>query len=343
MTALLKYQRLECRGLWRAGTEAQRREVVVVLGDASLMLSDPRSGVALSHWSLPAVARRNPGESPALYAPDTGGDETVEIDDADMIEALETVRKAVQSGRRGPTRLRGLALAGLVLAGLLVTLFWLPDALIRHAATVMPPAQRLDLGRAVVADLQAAGIAVPCRGALGQRALGRLNDRLAPALTGARPTVMAGPPGMGAHALPGGIVVLGEGLLNDPASAESVAGFLLAAGLGASLEDPLLPMLRHAGALATARMLTGGALPSGALDGYGATLVARESTLPPADALLALFAQVEVSSVPLAYAIDPSGEATLPLIEGDPVRGTAAPRPVLSDTDWIALQGICEG
>jgi len=343
MTALLKYQRLECPGLWRAAPEAQRREVVVVLGDASLMLSDPRSGVALSHWSLPAVERRNPGATPALFAPDTGADETVEIEDPDMVEALETVRRAVMAGRKGPTRLRGLVVAGLLAAGLLATVLWLPDALIRHAATVMPPAQRLDLGRAVLADLQGSGLAVPCRGALGQRSLGRLNDRLAAAVPGSRPMVMAGPRALGAHALPGGIVLIGTELLDDPASAESVAGYVLARSLGAALDDPLLAMLRHAGALATARLLTGGALPGGALDGFGAQMLSQGPELPPADALLALFALAEVPSTPLAYALDPSGEATLPLIEGDPMRAAPAPRPVLSDTDWIALQGICEG
>ena len=29
MTALTKYQKLECRGLWRDSPEAQRRDVVV--------------------------------------------------------------------------------------------------------------------------------------------------------------------------------------------------------------------------------------------------------------------------------------------------------------------------
>mgnify|MGYP006205154343 CR=1 FL=1 len=67
-TALKKYQKLESSGLWREAPELQRREVVVAFGEASLTLSDPRTEAALSHWSLPAVERINPGELPALYA-----------------------------------------------------------------------------------------------------------------------------------------------------------------------------------------------------------------------------------------------------------------------------------
>ena len=63
MTALTKYQRLECVGLWRLTASAQLREVVVGLRDTTLVLADPRTEMALSHWSLPSVERVNPGEA----------------------------------------------------------------------------------------------------------------------------------------------------------------------------------------------------------------------------------------------------------------------------------------
>ena len=78
MTALKKYQRLESPGLWRDTPEAQRREVVVAFREATLVLSDPRTELALSHWSLPAILRLNAGSLPALYAPGPDGDETLE-------------------------------------------------------------------------------------------------------------------------------------------------------------------------------------------------------------------------------------------------------------------------
>ena len=66
MTALEKYARLEGSGVWRAGPDEQRRDVVVSLGDSSLIIADTKSGQALSHWSLPAVVRMNKGTRPAV-------------------------------------------------------------------------------------------------------------------------------------------------------------------------------------------------------------------------------------------------------------------------------------
>ena len=95
MTALHEYQRLEARGLWRESAEAQRREVVVSLGDATLILTDA-SDRPLAHWSLAAVERLNPGETPALYSPDGLEDEVLELpeDETEMVSAIERVRRA---------------------------------------------------------------------------------------------------------------------------------------------------------------------------------------------------------------------------------------------------------
>ncbi|MBD3765743.1 MAG: hypothetical protein IE927_13730, partial [Rhodobacterales bacterium] len=166
MTALKKYQKLESPGLWRDTPEAQRREVVVAFGEASLILTDPRSGTALAHWSLPAVVRLNPGIAPALYAPGAEATETLEIDDPTMSGAIETVRSVIEAARPHPGRLRGrLGLAGAaVLAALAV--FWLPGALIRSTAAILPPAARAEIGRMALADvMRIAG--TPCSGAAG--------------------------------------------------------------------------------------------------------------------------------------------------------------------------------
>ncbi|MDZ4136926.1 MAG: hypothetical protein U1D06_15250, partial [Paracoccaceae bacterium] len=153
MTALKKYQRLESSGLWRDGIAAQRREVIVNLGDTSLVLSDPKSEGVLVHWSLPAVARLNPGDLPARYAPGPDSTESLELDDADMIGALETVHAALEAARPHPGRLRNVIVAAVAvgLAGLGV--FWLPGALVAHTASVLPPATRIEVGRLALADI----------------------------------------------------------------------------------------------------------------------------------------------------------------------------------------------
>ena len=109
MTALSEYARLETTGLWRETPDSQRREVVVSLGDATLVISTMTDS-ALSHWSLPAVHRLNPGKRPALYAPDAEADELLEISEPQMIEAIETLRRAIDRTRPKPGRLRWLGM-----------------------------------------------------------------------------------------------------------------------------------------------------------------------------------------------------------------------------------------
>jgi hypothetical protein len=49
-----------------------------------------------------------------------------------------------------------------------------------------------------------------------------------------------------------------------------------------------------------------------------------------------------VRSTPYAYALDITGETTLPLIEGDPMADRAT-APLLPDSTWLRLQNICGG
>ncbi|MEC7963138.1 MAG: hypothetical protein VX201_07695, partial [Pseudomonadota bacterium] len=89
-TALRKYQRLEATALWRPTPEEQRREVIVSIGDATLVITDMQDR-ALTHWSLPALQRANPGSWPALYHPDGDSGETLELAEGEeeMVAAIE--------------------------------------------------------------------------------------------------------------------------------------------------------------------------------------------------------------------------------------------------------------
>jgi hypothetical protein len=75
---------------------------------------------------------------------------------------------------------------------------------------------------------------------------------------------------------------------------------------------------------------------------YAETLMQAQKPLPPFDALIKAFDQAELRRSAFAYAKDVTGESTLPLIEADPRRQSGS-RQVLSDSDWIRLQGICGG
>ena len=339
MTALSKYQRLECDGLWRPASDAQRRDVVVAFGDASLILSDIRSGRPLAHWSLPAVTRRNPGGSPALFTPDADASETLEIEDGDMIAALETVARAVRQGRTVKGRRRPVLVVAVLLVALLSVALWLPRALVAHADRTLPAAARAQIGALMLADLAQSGHPV-CGAPLGLRALGRLQERLgAP-----RIVVLDGADLPPALALPDGSVALGRPMVEAHDSPDIAAGHVLAtlAALDAG-EAPLAAALRHAGPWATFKLLTTGELEARDLRGHGAARLAqirasgpRGGTRP--DALLRRFDAAGVPVAPWAQATDradaadlhASAEATPPL------------RPILSDGDWVALQDICQ-
>ncbi|SEN61262.1 hypothetical protein SAMN04488103_10678 [Gemmobacter aquatilis] len=336
-TALKKYQKLESSGLWREAPELQRREVVVAFGEASLTLSDPRTETALSHWSLPAVERINPGELPALYAPGRQALETLELEDPTMIAALETVRSAVASERPKPGRLRGQLLLGGTLLVVLLAAAFLPGALIEHTATMVPAAMRQNIGQVALNDLSRV-TGAPCADPSGQAAL----DRLAIRLFGEDPPQLRVLPDGAALAmhLPGRIITLNRSLIEQENGPEVASGFALAEAARAAASDPLVPLLRHAGLRATFTLLTTGQLDPAAIEGYGAELLLQRPLTLAAEPLLDQFEAAGVPATPYARALDPTGEATLALIEADPfAKGT--PGPILADGDWISLQAIC--
>ena len=69
-------------------------------------------------------------------------------------------------------------------------------------------------------------------------------------------------------------------------------------------------------------------------------MLAAPAPALPAPVLIRRFAEAGVPTTPYAYALDVTGETTLPLIEADPV-AAGQEKPLLSDGDWVALQGIC--
>ena len=339
MTALSEYQRLECPGLWRETPEAQRREVIVTFGDATIILRESPSERALSHWSLPAVIRTNPGRMPAVFAPAADSSEELEIEDETMIAAITKVHAIIAARRPHPGRLRGalvMTVAGAMLAG---ALLWLPGALIAHAARVLPATTRAEVGRAILTDLQRL-TGSPCAAPDGTVALQTLSDRI----LGGTGRIVVLPEGLqGALHVPGNYIALGRPLIENHDTPEVGAGFVLAERLRAEAADPLPPALRYAGLRTVFHILTTGEVSVAAFHGYGeALLKATPATLAP-EIVVERFGEAGVGTSAYAYALDPSGESTLPLIEADPFAHEPPPQPLLSDTDWVALQGICSG
>ena len=340
MTALKKYQRLECSGLWRETPQDQRREVLVRFGEATLILSDPKSGEAISHWSLPAVERINKGEEPPVFAPGAEASESLELTDPDMIAALDTVRAAVKAAIARPGRLRGLILGGMVAGLVALGFIWLPGALVNHTASVVPPAQRAEIGQRVLDDLiRVTG--APCDNQLGLQALAALSERVfGPVDT---PILYVLPEGVDrAMHLPGDVIILPRRMIEDANGPEAAAGAALVERLQARAADPIIPLLQHAGLRATFQLLTTADLPDSALLGYGETALRAAPPDLPDDLLIAAFTAAQVPASPYAVAVDPDGTVFGGLVEGDPYKGLA-PSPLIPDESWVALQGICGG
>lgn len=335
MTALTKYARLEASGLWRAKPQDQRREVVVSVGDATLIISDTRDQ-AITHWSLAAIERAGNDAGPAIFHPDGDPGETLEIaaSEAQMIEAIDTLRRAVERSRPKPGRLRWLGMSLSVGAVVAVGVFWVPGALVSHALIVVPQVKRAEIGTALLERIERM-TGPACSDSAGVQALRKLRARL-----GTGPiSLMPGTVGTSLH-LPGGRILLDRALVEDFEEPDVAAGYAIAEHTAAQAADPLGDLLKSSGTWASFQLLTTGSLESETLDRYAEKLL-TQTRLPPSDAaLIAAFAQAELRSTPYAHARDITGESVLSLIEADPMKA-ATPRMLLSDADWIRLQGIC--
>jgi len=337
MTALTEYDRLEASGLWRQTADDQRREVIVSIGEATLTISDLRDR-ALTHWSLAALERINPGERPAIYSPDGDPGETLEIseNETQMIDAIEKLRRAIERSRPHPGRLRLIGFAAAIAAVLSLIVFWLPGALMRHAVGVVPEIKRQEIGRALLGRIErVAGQA--CHSSDSDQVIANLARR-----TGVRQVIVLRAGVADIRHLPGSIFLLNKALIEDHEDPAVVAGFIVTEQVRAALSDPLAELLAYGGPTASFRLLTTGEVTQKTLDRYAEHVLVAPRRKLPDDAALLAFAATEIPSTPYAYASDITGESVLGLIEADPMSGRNI-KPVLADREWVLLQSICGG
>ncbi|MEM9523890.1 MAG: hypothetical protein AAF982_07825 [Pseudomonadota bacterium] len=330
------YQRLESMGLWHAAPGAPRRDVLVSFGKATLIVSD-HDETALTHWSLAAVRRLNPGEHPALYSPGDEAFETLVIDDPLMIDAIEQVRRAIRRRRPRSNRLGLFFIFSFVLTITLFAAFILPDAVLRHTLSVVPAVKRASIGQELLTHVERHAGRV-CDNPYGQAALAKLQLRL-DLERSSRLLVMPGPM-REALTLPGRFVLLNRSLVEDFEGADAMAGYVLFEIAAADASDPLERMLGNLGLISTLRLLTTGRVSDRDLAEYAKTVLSAARSKVNDAELLRAFETAKVSSGPYARSLNvPEGE-TLGLIGGDPYRDTPTPV-LLPDADWVALQSVC--
>lgn len=336
MTALNEYDRLEATGLWRASADAQRQNVYVFVGHSSLVIAD-NAEAPLSHWSLPAIERLNPGQRPALFAPLPDADETLEIDDPTMIEAIERVRHAVRAGEPRPGRLRLAISALLIICVLGLAVFWLPGAVTQHAAGVIPDAQRERLGEQIFTQAQRL-TGPPCTAPMSNRDLDVLARAVLPEDP---PKLMVVRDGIdGALEIPGRRVILDARLLEDFETADVTAGHLLAVEAARADKDPVTRFLDAIGTWQTLKLLTTGQVADETVSAYATEILRSPPSPANIDTLLTGFGAAGLSTRPYALALKLKGQPYEALLEGDPNADQPTPM-MLSDNAWVRLQSIC--
>ncbi|WP_380057282.1 hypothetical protein ACFE33_04105 [Falsihalocynthiibacter sp. SS001] len=335
MTALSEYERLETTGLWREAPDEHKREVIVSFGKATLVLRD-KAERALTHWSLPAIHRMNPGQRPALYCPDAEGNETLELDDDFAIDAIERVLKTIDKRRSQPGRLRTI-ITLTVLAGFAALIFlWLPNAMVDYATRITPPAQRAVIGESLFQQIRRVS-GNPCTQPSASNALSKISSRL----DAGRNKLIVIRSGVETSAnLPGGQIILNRRLVEDFEDPNAVAGYVLAELERASATDPLRALIAEMRFSSRIRFLTSGQISTPALTRYAEKLMAAPLAPVDTEKLLQRYAKANIPSSPYAYAVDITGETTLGLIEADPLAGKESSA-IVSDSEWIALQDIC--
>ena len=335
MTALKQYQRIEAIGLWRLTPDRQRREVVVSIGEATLTISDFNDR-ALTHWSLAALERQNPGTFPAVFNPDGDPGETLELAETEttMIEAIDRLQRAIDRARPHPGRLRWLSVASVVLIVIALLLLWLPDALRRHVVSVVPEVKQQEIGDTILRRIERVS-GKACSSPEVQESLDRLAQR-----TGVRRIVILPAGLIGSLSVPGETVLLNRALVEDYEDPVVAAGYVIAARARAAQQNPLDELLDRTGSAAAFHLLTTGELTPDIVDSYTEEILSEPRSDISDEDLLAVFAQAALPSTPYAYARDITGETVLGLIEADPMAGRTLEQ-VLPDRDWVRLQNIC--
>lgn len=336
MTALDRYVRLESEALWLAEPDGQRRDVTLSFGDATLVIADG-NGRPLTHWSLPALTRLNPGETPALYAPDEDASEILEIADGTMIEAIEEVRRALAKARPHPGKLRFWLTGGVIVVTLALAIFWLPGALTRQTLAVVPAAKRVEIGAEMLGYMQEVTGPI-CQSAQTNAATAALSDRLFGSAASVQIVVVPSL-SQGALTLPGDLILLDQDVLqlsDDPAVA---AGFILASQAAVVDNDPLERLLHQEGLGTTFRLLTTGEIPSDILRSNAMSLIQSAAPSPDPDILRRALADAEIPQAPYLAAAD-ARTGNMPELGADPLIGRSVPL-ILPDSAWVSLQNIC--
>ncbi len=248
MTALEKYIRLEAVGQWRENPDQSPREVIVSFGNQTLVLSNFKEN-PLSHWALAATRRVSLDGSKALYSPDTEGFETLEIDDADMVEAIAQVSRLTVAP---VVRKRKLPAFLVFLAVVAAAIYFVPT-LMRDQAIRMT---EQDSARYLGLEMLAGTALEQCSEPSANSAEVILMSRLFVGNLYRLIVVKSGPEGV---VFPGGLLVVGGDVLQGVSSADEFGNWLIE--LTKTDQKPLVDVFKSSSLKSVFQYISSGTIP----------------------------------------------------------------------------------
>ena len=331
MTAIKEFERLESLGLWRGLKDSQRREVVVSFGEATLVLSDINNR-PITHWSLAAIEDAGNGENGVIFTVDDLGEETLEIDDQIMISAIYKIKASIEARRPHPGRLRWFLGAGILISFLVISIFWLPNALTQYASNIVPDSKAVEIGEVILKSIQKTTGSV-CTSPHGDRALRRLENRVIGSPSNRiRIIEMGNRPSL--H-IPGGNILINHRLTIDEPNANLIAGYAI---LERAIEDeksPLFDLFKSMGLKKTLKFLGTGDIDNSDLEYFANNQLFGSLSAPRAETIIELFT---VAEIPLSRFANHANRIDL-IVKDDLMKEQYLP--ILDDKDWLNLQEIC--
>ena len=358
-------------GSYFDGKSAARREVDVEIATGGVRIRETGpDGRELAFWPYRALrpVDERTGDGPIRIRADTSRGRLV-VESPALIAALSA--RAPRIAARAPGRVRlGLRWGGLFvlsIAVLLVALWYGLPRFAEETARIVPRQWETDLGKSLVepmlrafARFDGTGEVAFCTAPEGVESLAELTRRLAPAESPYRFVVrVVNLEMVNAFALPGGQIVIAEGLLGFAESPDEVAG-VLAHEMGHVLHRHSTAAIIEGLGLAFLFGVLLGDVGTGAITGAGEVLVGlsfrREAEAEADVRALALLERAGMSSRGLAgffermQRMSGDGPAVLHLLSTHPpneVRQKLAKEhatpgaPSLDDEEWRSLKAIC--
>ena len=339
MTALTQYQRLEATGIWRKSAEAQRLDVIISIGESSLVITDINEK-PLAHWSLAALAVIQSKDGIKLYHPDGDPSETLELgsNENEMAEAIEKLMKAVDRRRPKPGRLRIFSLASILIIILGLSIFWLPAALRDYTQKIIPEVREKEMGKAVFNEF-VSFVGAPCSRELGRIALDKFISNLG--LIEYTFYVVPSETIEAIH-LPGKIIVISKALVEDFDDPDVLAGYVLAQIQREAKSNALDELMKQMNNIEIIQFLFGRSPDFSTLRGFSKDWIMKKQITVDPKNLVTEFNKRAISALPYSYAIDVTGQSTQFMINSEQTSGNVK-KPSLDDSAWLALQTICGG